>query len=108
MNDRGHKKWTALMLPEHKERIQQWVRSQDDVQMPTLDPDQLQEIDDRIRASMQEHARVQLSYYQHKRFTYIYGWITRCDPLAGYLQLDDDDGVGHRILMSLITDIHLQ
>ncbi|WP_197492014.1 YolD-like family protein [Paenibacillus jamilae] len=46
LNDTGSwpQKWTALMLPEHKERLQQWALSQEDVSQPVLDEDQLQSI----------------------------------------------------------------
>lgn len=108
MNDRGHKKWTALMLPEHKERIQRWVQSQHDVRMPVLDADQLQEINDLILTSLQEQRQVQVTYYREKRFANAWGWIKRCDPLDGYLLLEDENEGSLRIRLSVITEVHLQ
>ncbi|MFM9280860.1 YolD-like family protein [Paenibacillus jiagnxiensis] len=108
IRDRGHKKWVSLMLPEHKDRLQKWAYAQDDVTMPTLDEDQLQEFNHRISVSLQDGRIVEVIYYSNKRFVCIQGVIKRCDPLAGYLLLEEPSGELFRIRLALIKEIHLQ
>ncbi|MFB5678783.1 YolD-like family protein [Paenibacillus terreus] len=107
IRDRGHKKWASLMLPEHKDRLQKWAYAQDDITMPTLDDDQLQELNDRISISLQDARIVEITYYSNKRFVSIRGVIKRCDPLAGYLLLEEPNGDLNRIQLVFIKEMNL-
>ncbi|MFB5269330.1 YolD-like family protein [Paenibacillus enshidis] len=106
MNDRGHKKWTALMLPEHKERIQRWVQSQNDISMPILEEDQLQEINELVMFSMAEQRIIEVVYFQNKRLMSATGIIKHCDPLTGILVLNQDEYT-EKIAFSSIKQVRL-
>ncbi|MDN4106088.1 YolD-like family protein [Paenibacillus polymyxa] len=107
IQDRGHKKWTALMLPEHKERLQQWALSQEDVSQPVLDEDQLQSINEVLSISLEEQRTVEVIYYDQRRYKSIYGQVKRCDLLSGILVLEQPELGRIHIILKNIKDIRL-
>ncbi|WP_223821885.1 YolD-like family protein [Paenibacillus peoriae] len=98
----------SLMLPEHKALLKQWAVSQYDISMPTLDEDQLQDINLIITRCLEEKCIVEVIYYESKRFKSVWGRILRCDLHAGNLMLENSDSDRISIPLQFIKDIHLQ
>lgn len=92
INDRGHKKWTSLMLPEHKEMLKQWRISQDDVIIPTLDESRIDELDMLISECMTNHIQVSITFSNNNKFNTATGFITKCDALRGNLTVTQPSG----------------
>lgn len=81
MNDRGHKKWTALMLPEHKNRLQEWYNEQERTKKPSLGIDQLLDLDEKLQNYLNSPIKISLTYHSRNLPFQIQGRIVRCDPI---------------------------
>ena len=53
MKDRGSKKWTAMMLPEHVGMVKDLWMEDEKTGKPVLDEQQLQEIDEKLHTAME-------------------------------------------------------
>ncbi|OAB29590.1 YolD-like family protein [Paenibacillus macquariensis] len=89
IHDRGHKKWTSLMIPEHTAMLQQWVAEQEDIRQPVLDEDRLEELNTLLMHSWSDQRSIQVHYYNNKRFHDIRGCIRSIDPHTHTLTLLD-------------------
>lgn len=81
--DRGHKKWTSLMLPEHKERLQNWYVSQDYVNVPDLAEDYNDELDLHLAEALENQQQVTIDWVDNHRVNSLIGTLTRIDPVKG-------------------------
>lgn len=50
--DRGKIKWTAMMLPEHIEKLRTWHASDSQVPQPVLEEFELQDIQDLLASAL--------------------------------------------------------
>lgn len=105
IHDRGHKKWTSLMIPEHTVMLQQWVADQEDVRQPVLEEDRLEELNTLLIRSWNDHRTIQIHYYKNKRFHDIRGCIRSIDPNTHTLTLLDLSGNKTCISLYDIQDI---
>lgn len=104
MKDRGHKKWTALMLPEHKNELRRWAEAQHDMELPAMEADLLEQLDQVLATSQHTLCQVKVSYIENKRLHHITGTIRRCEPLTRSLLMDTDSG-SLRISLLIIVSI---
>ncbi|ARR10625.1 YolD-like family protein [Paenibacillus bovis] len=104
-NDRGNRKWTSLFIPEHRERLQEWILAQDDIPRPILGTDQLDELNYAIHQHLQDHQPVTISYYKNKRIQRLRGILHSCDPHARVLVVYDIDYEPVRIQLADILSI---
>lgn len=88
INDRGHKKWVSLMLPEHKKLLGEFYHSQNDVIMPELDEQRLEEINATLSAAIHANKRISITYFKANRFHEAAGTIKSFNTLAGTIVLD--------------------
>lgn len=102
INDRGHKKWTALMLPEHKELLREWVDHQEDIEMPVLDDDRIEELNNIISICLNQKTPAKITYFKDRRKVLLNAEILKCDPLKKVLQISTDSGKSIISLPSII------
>lgn len=69
--DRGNIKWTAMMLPEHREMLHEYGLSQDDVDPPDHDEEM-----------------VKVLYWKHKRYVEVHGIVKKIDPYKRAILVD--------------------
>ncbi|KJS88567.1 MAG: hypothetical protein JM58_00685 [Peptococcaceae bacterium BICA1-8] len=77
MKDRGAKKWSAMMLPEHKKLLEKMYEEQEYVKKPILDSDKCEEINAVLLLAINEGRRIRFKVYQENRFRFIEGIIKR-------------------------------
>lgn len=66
MQDRGTKKWTTMMLPEHKEQLKEMWEQKRNQKRPDFDEQQLQEFSEIIVHAYSERIPVLIVYCRTK------------------------------------------
>ncbi len=75
LKDRGNKKWTSLMLTEHREGLKEIWNHRDDMEMPVLDEQKLQELERVLKEAIQNNKLVEVTYHKDRRHHKIRGNI---------------------------------
>lgn len=93
VNDRGTKKWTAMMMPEHEEMLQQMWHEQEYKKKPVLDEQKQFELNAKLQLALQNDLTVEVEYYNHgvHNTQKLRGKLLVTDPLTGTLQFDDEE-----------------
>lgn len=98
IRDRGTKKWTSIMLPEHVEALKQMFAEEECKDKPILDDQKKMEIDFLLKAALNNDATVEIQYYVNYDYCTIKGKVLMIDVLNGYLKIENDE----------LEDIYLQ
>lgn len=77
LKDRGNKKWTAMMLIEHRKRLKDLKESEKDRKKPILDDQEKAAINSKLQQALQNDLEVKIKYYDNKRFQTIAGIIEK-------------------------------
>jgi hypothetical protein len=77
--DRGNKKWTAMMLIEHRKRLKEFKEHEDAREKPILDDQEKAVINSGLRQALQSNLNVVINYYENKRFKTTVGKINKID-----------------------------
>jgi YolD-like protein len=95
IRDRGNIKWTSLMLPEHVKELRHYIHEEyHDVQEPTLDEQQMEEMNEVIMKAMEHNIPLAFSVYRNKRLNIVRGSIHYLDLHKNELRiLDSSDNV---------------
>lgn len=64
MNDRGTKKWTSLMLPEHLEALKNLFVERASKKRPILDEQQIIENESILQHAIHDHLTVEITYFE--------------------------------------------
>ncbi|RDW16507.1 YolD-like family protein [Oceanobacillus arenosus] len=93
MNDRGTKKWTSLMMPEHIGMLNEYWDSMDNKIKPILDEQQLDEIGIKLHEAITKDLEVEITYYGKGNHDYlsIKEKIYRIDYIDKYIKMDNFD-----------------
>lgn len=67
MLDRGTKKWTSLMMPEHIKMLEDIWEEDKEVKKPILSEDQKEEIQRTLQEALEQSLEVIVCYYHNKR-----------------------------------------
>jgi YolD-like protein len=82
IRDRGNKKWTSLMLPEHVEQLRDFFDVEYyKVEKPVLDEQQLEEMNDKINEAMEYTLQVCFRVYKNGQCVEVIGYIHYVDPI---------------------------
>jgi|SRR5690625_1640563 len=104
VNDRGAKKWTSIMLPEHVELLKQVIAEQDYKEKPILDDQQKAEFDMLLQCALHNNLTVEIQYFYNHDLHTVKDKLTMIDSMVGYLRLEKvdklyfDDIIGVQIL----------
>lgn len=89
INDRGTKKWTAIMMPEQIKMLQDVFAEQNHKEKPTLDDQRLAENETMLKEAIENNLTVEIIYFKDHDLHDVCGKILFIQPQNGYLQLDD-------------------
>jgi len=76
IRDRGTIKWTAMMLPEHVQKIKQWKREAYAEAPRTLSEWELEDLQQTINQAFNQHKTVTISTWQEAKYVQWTGTIT--------------------------------
>ena len=103
ITDRGTKKWTTMMLPEHVKFLRDWdYHEKNDEEKPELCDQQYEIMDGILISAMQHCFQVHVNFYDNglKKSVGLYGEIKKSDTLMGVICLLSEDGFSKRIRIS--------
>ncbi|PTV94435.1 YolD-like protein [Halanaerobium congolense] len=87
--DRGNKKWTAMMLIEHRDRLKELKASEKERKKPILDDQEKKVINYRLQQALQNNLSVEIKYYEDKRFKITNGRIDKVDINQKYILINN-------------------
>lgn len=87
-------KWTAMMLPEHVKMLRDLDKAQDKVDKPSLDEQQIEDINQRIVEAMEYNQELVFYYYIAGEIRFIIGRVHYVDTLKREFRILD----GHQHL----------
>ncbi len=102
--DRGNKKWSAMLLPEHRERLRQMAEDEQKVVKPRLDADQLEDLNYKLQAALIEKRIITITYFKNHSLINVTGMIIKCDLINYILHIKENDDLLTRIHLSNITE----
>lgn len=107
IRDRGNIKWTSLMLPEHVKMLRKYINEEYyDIPEPTLDGQQMDEMNIMVLESMEYHFPLQFTLYKHKRLVQLAGYVHFTDHIKHEFRVVDFKEVVHIIPLKQIKNIH--
>lgn len=86
-NDRGTKKWTSIMLPEHQQMLEEMWRQQEWKEKPILDEQFVMEINISLQMALQEDLTIEIEYFKDHDYHKIKGKLLGVDPLLNYIKM---------------------
>jgi len=89
VNDRGTKKWSSIMLPEHVEALKKVFAEQDYKEKPILDDQQKVEIDLKLQLALSDDLTVEVKYFADHDFHLVKGKLRTIDALNKRLRFND-------------------
>lgn len=88
-SDRGNKKWTAMMLPEHTTQLRQDAVNYGKVTRPQLDQYELEYIQDEIQRAVAIKSEITIKLWFDGEFKYSRGTIEEVNLMKRYLEVED-------------------
>ncbi|MFC4411210.1 YolD-like family protein [Chungangia koreensis] len=92
LRDRGSKKWTAMMLPEHLRLLREW---QDEDAIPDRkepDEQQLEEWEFLLSEAMEWNKEVAIRYWKNGNPQEVKGYVHCSHNMTGTLRIVTQDG----------------
>lgn len=89
VNDRGTKKWTSIMLPEHVNLLKEMWEQQEWKDKPILDEQLREEINLKLQLALQDDLTVEIEYFKDHDYHETKGKLLGINPLLNYLRLED-------------------
>ncbi|MFZ3578757.1 YolD-like family protein [Virgibacillus sp. DJP39] len=102
VNDRGTKKWTAMMLPEHIELLKKMWDEDDHKEKPILDEQQIEELDAKLQCALSNNLSVEIKYYDEPHYCMAKGKLLKINANSGLIRLEDKD-----IQFKNVLDVHI-
>lgn len=97
IRDRGHIKWTAMMLPEHVGQLREWQKEDYFQQRQQPDEQQLEEWDLQFQKAVQMNLPIAIAYWKGPEVLIGKGFIGKIDLLEGVVHMKNEAGEAHRI-----------
>lgn len=89
IRDRGSKKWTAMMLPEHVEALREWLDEDNYIEKPEFDDWELQLIQEEIEIGFKRKNIVFVRTWQEGKIITFQGVIKEIDFQFRCIVLED-------------------
>lgn len=90
IKDRGTKKWTSIMLPEHVKGLKELHEALNKVPKPILDEQTISENEVKLQMALHKDLTVKLKLYDDGHFIDIKGKILLMDSISKSVRLDND------------------
>lgn len=104
IRDRGAKKWTAMMLPEHLIQLRDWMGEDDYEEKPLIDEWILQEFQQQLAIAYQSQCEIRVKTWEKGILADTIDILTRLDEQAQLIHVTDGLNV-QKILLDKIIGI---
>ncbi|WP_078557219.1 YolD-like family protein [Bacillus alkalicellulosilyticus] len=108
LRDRGTKKWTAMMIPEHVAKLNELYDELSKIEQPEIDPQQLEEFEVIIAEAMEENQELELSYWKEGIIYNLVGCIHYVDLNTKNLRVIDNQEERHFVSFSSLVDLRIR
>lgn len=105
IKDRGNKKWTAMMLPEHVAAVKQELINLKKVDQPILDEDRLAEIEMLIHEAMEYNLLLEFKLFKKGFIESIIGHTHFIDYIKKEFRIKDKNELIHKIPFQKVVDV---
>lgn len=105
IKDRGNKKWTAMMLPEHVAAVKQELINLKKVNKPILDEDRLAEIEMLIHEAMEYNLQLEFKLFKKGFIESIIGHTHFIDYIKKEFRIKDKNELIHKIPFQKVVDV---
>lgn len=92
LRDRGTKKWTAMMLTEHVERLRDWYAEDDYIERPELDEWDLEAMQMEIELAYKRQCEINVTVWKAGKVKPYIGKISELDSKLNVLSVDGPFG----------------
>ncbi|MFC2947662.1 YolD-like family protein [Virgibacillus sediminis] len=89
LNDRGTKKWTSLMMPEHIQLLNQMWKEKEYKEKPILDEQKMQDINAQLQLAIHNNLTVNIKNNANRDYETIAGKLLKIDSLDKQIQLNE-------------------
>lgn len=89
LNDRGSKKWVAMMLPEHVALIRQYKEEINRDPKPELDEWDYDAIQENIQIALKSKADIKIKRWKDGKFIYNRGFVEGVDLYRREIEIQD-------------------
>lgn len=89
VQDRGSKKWVAMMLPEHLKLIRQYNDDSKKIPKPELNEWDLEAIQESIELAMKRNVEVKIKLWKNGGFTIYVGTLIWVDLNRRLIEMED-------------------
>lgn len=103
--DRGTKKWTAMMLPEHVKMLREIDNEYVKTNKPALDGYQLDEIHEMIDTSLEFHLPLKFELWFNGLFEELEGVLVRVDDINKLVWVRERNDDLHKVKYENITGV---
>jgi sugar diacid utilization regulator len=107
LKDRGNKKWTAMMLIEHRKKLKELKEHENDREKPILDDQEKEAINNKIIQAANKNLKVKIEYHHNKRFHIIIGYIKNINQFEKKIFISDENNKLIKIKLNDIIDLSL-
>ncbi|MEI4770953.1 YolD-like family protein [Psychrobacillus sp. FJAT-51614] len=104
VQDRGSKKWVAMVLPEHVKLMRDYVREQQLIPRPQLNEWDLEIIEETINLAMTRKCDVAIKMWRDGKYVLRGGIIQRVDLKQRTMEVDDPFGL-HKYKLDEVVDV---
>ena len=105
IKDRGNKKWTAMMLPEHVAAVKQELINLKKIEKPLLVEDRLAEIEMLIHEAMEYNLLLEFKIFKKGFIESIIGHTHFIDYIKKEFRIKDKNELIHKIPFQKIVDV---
>jgi len=108
LKDRGNKKWTAMMLIEHRKRLKELKESEKDREKPILDDQEKAAINFKLQQAVQNNLPGEIKYYEDKRFKTASGVIKKVNLNQKEVIIFEKTDAQQKISINNLLDLRLK
>jgi YolD-like protein len=109
IRDRGNIKWTSLMLPEHVRELRRYIHEDYyNVPEPTLDEQQMEEMNEIILEAMEYNIPLVLTLYKDKRLNTLSGYVHYIDTVKRHFRILEKNGTLRIVPFSEVKGVSQQ
>ncbi|UJL47072.1 YolD-like family protein [Virgibacillus sp. NKC19-16] len=101
VNDRGTKKWTALMMPEQIQMLNKYWEQEERKEKPVLDEQQIEEIEMKLQMAIHNDLTVKVKYFANHHFYYVKDKISSINTQKGYIFLKNNENAKFRDIIDV-------
>ncbi|WP_445487307.1 YolD-like family protein [Niallia sp. 03133] len=105
IRDRGTKKWTAMMLPEHVAAVKEALANEKKIKKPILDESQIQEMEILLLEGMEYNLILQYDIYKNGAIKNIFGRTVYIDYIKNELRIQDKNDNIHYVPFRTLVNI---